>query len=140
MKQRFFVILGFAVNILCPVQASACDFAPGKYQQISESEFSVSLELNKNAQFVLTQERWLAGAHGQRETHIYRGTWKCDHAQLELHYSTQTVQGIWAEEDLSHYGKVKSAKSLHFAAQKTEDHIFNGVSFWPQSVILSFKS
>ncbi|MBC3932458.1 hypothetical protein [Undibacterium curvum] len=140
MKQPLLLILGFAVNILYPLQASACDFVPGKYQQITESELSVSLELNKNAQFVLTQERWLAGAHQLRETHIYRGTWKCDHAQLELHYSAQTVQGIWAEEDLSHYGKVKSARSLHFAVQKTEDKIFNGASFWPQSVILSFKS
>jgi hypothetical protein len=120
--------------LLSPLSVLACDFSAGKFQKITESEFSAELQLGKNGTFLLTRENWMPGQHLFRESHTYRGQWECSKNKLTLHYAGQTVEGYWAEESLSAAGLEQVAKSLHFAAQKTPDGLFDGTSFWPESV------
>ena len=126
--------------LLSPLPVWACDFPAGKFQKITESEFSAELQLMKNGEFSLTRESWMPGQHALRESHTWRGTWECSKNKLTLHYAGQQIDGYWAEESLQALGQDKTANSLHFSSQKSPDGLFDGSSFWPQRVTRSFAA
>lgn len=78
--------------LLSPLSVFACDFSAGKFQKITESEFSAELQLAKNGTFTLTRESWMPGQHPFRESHTWRGTWECSKNKLTLHYAGQSVE------------------------------------------------
>lgn len=126
--------------LLSPLSVFACDFSAGKFQKITESEFSAELQLAKNGTFTLTRESWMPGQLPFRESHTWRGTWECSKNKLTLHYVGQSVEGYWAEESLSGAGLAQTAKSLHFSAQNTQDGLFDGTSFWPEAINRRFAA
>lgn len=128
------------IIIFLSAHSLACDIPTGKYEAITESEYSLTLELLEEGKYRFVHENWLPGdLHHVGEEHIYKGVYLCKESVLTLKY-TDTGEPIvatykkrsLAEDDLPFD---KEVMVLDFNLVDNSKSIMAGWYYWPSKYL-----
>lgn len=121
--------------------ASACEIPLGTYEALTESEYTLEINLESSSRFNFTHKNWWPGDSRIGEEHVYTGTWKCSGNNLTLKYSVETVTGEYRYNSLELPWNIKNGSdSLIFSNNKESKGLITGWVFWPKEFLMkTFK-
>lgn len=99
MRNILAAIVAFLVSSQLWAATSEQNVA-GSYKAVSESEWSLELQLNPNHSFSLVHSMWSAGEYANRTTKRYSGKWSVDGSWVILSYEGITER-LKYQENLS---------------------------------------
>ncbi len=115
---------------------SACEIPLGTYSAMTESEYSLEINLYGSNMFEFNHKNWWPGDSGIGEEHIYSGSWECTGNKLTLKYSAETITGEYKYNSLEVPWNIKSGiKSLEFSSVKGSKSLISGWVFWPSEFL-----
>jgi hypothetical protein len=133
MRKR---ITQIAIFILMPLMAYAGDNIPGKYQAVSESEWSLTLELNTNGAANIETSNWLAGKHNERTIETYTGKWKSEGNTVYITYNGITEILKYSETlSLSELGESGGIPGLKGQAKAWDKGVIGSISLWSSDAL-----
>jgi len=126
--------------LFLPQIAFACDIPPGNYEAITESEFSLSLEIQENGRYQFLHKSWLPGdLHHVGEEHLYKGTFECEGGSLTLNYSDtgKPISGVYRNASTSElkFPTDKESMVLDFTSASNTGSIVSGWLYWPSGFV-----
>lgn len=107
------------------------------YVAITESEFSLSLEIRENGQYQFIHKNWPAGeGHRIAQESRYKGLFKCEGNLLTLSHTDtgEPISGIYRNGsigELSFPGN-KESMILDFTSERNSESIIAGWLYWPR--------
>jgi hypothetical protein len=115
---------------------SACEIPLGTYSAMTESEYTLEINLYGSNMFEFTHKNWWSGDSGIGEEHIYSGSWECTDKKLTLKYSVETITGEYRYNSLEVPWNIKNgSKSLVFSSDKENKGLISGWVFWPSDFL-----
>ena len=117
-------------------QVLACDIPFSTYSAITESEYSLSIELNENGRYRFIHKNWLPGdLRHVGEEHIYKGEYECKGNRVKLKYTDigETIEGKYHGVSLKELGLKPNKESmvLDFTETKNSKSKIAGWRFMP---------
>jgi hypothetical protein len=133
MTLRLVLLIFFLPRI-----AFACDVPSGKYEAITESEFSLSLEILENGRYRFAHKSWLPDdLHHVGEEHLYKGTFECEGGSLTLEYTDtgKPISGVYRNGSTSELKLPidKDSMILDFTSASNTESIVYGWLYWPST-------
>lgn len=119
----------------------ACEIPLGKYVAITETEYSLELELKAGGLYTFYHKNWLPGdLHHVGEEHIYKGLYVCNASGLILDYTDvgEKLIGTYVERSLKDEGfplEVGVTKVLDFTGAPETKSAITGWHYWPESYV-----
>ncbi|NVK38242.1 MAG: hypothetical protein HWE18_09975 [Gammaproteobacteria bacterium] len=130
----------FSLMFLSP-SLYACEIPLGKYIAITETEYSLELELKADGLYTFYHKNWLPGGlHHVGEEHIYKGLYVCTANKLILVYTdiSEKLIGTYIERSLKDEGfplEVGETKVLDFTGAPETKSVVTGWYYWPESYV-----
>jgi hypothetical protein len=120
--------------------AWACDVSHGTYEAITESEFSLTLEIFADGRYRFVHKNWLPGdLRHVGSDHIYKGIYECEGSSLTLRYTDigQPVVGEYRNGSVNelHFPSNKESMLLDFTSASNPKSIVSGRLYWPRAFI-----
>lgn len=122
-----------AFLILLSAQAFACESPIGKFRVITESEWSVYLEIENNNVFSVTWGAYISGQPGSLKTKPYKGKWSCINGIYTFKYELETAKAKYQKSENYPLGIFKDKKAFIFSGNQQNGKYLSGYSFWPVS-------
>ena len=125
------LLLTFLVFI--NAQAFACEKPKGKFRLITESEWSVYLEIENNNVFTVTWGAYISGQPDSLDTKSYKGKWSCSNDIYTFKYELETAKAHYQKLENYPLGIFKNKKAFIFSGNQQNGKYLSGYSFWPVS-------
>lgn len=130
----------FMLALLFPIGCLACDIPKGTYKAITESEYSLTLELLDQDRYRFTHSNWLSGMHHVGEEHTYKGEYRCEGNQITLEYTdnAKPVVGYYRTRSLKEDGFPMDGNTvvLDFLSDQNKGSKISGWVYWPNEFVM----
>ena len=117
--------------VFLSAQAFACENPEGKFRLITESEWSVYLEIENNNIFSVTWGAYISGQPDSLETKSYKGKWSCSNGIYTFKYELETAKAQYQTSDNYPLGIFKNKKAFIFSGNQQNGKYLSSYSFWP---------
>ena len=139
MKILIIVVTCLLIGIYSPIIAgidAKTDSIAGIYDAVSESEWALTVELQKNGTAFIEVTTWEAGKYENRQTQKYKGQWKRNRDIVEISYNGITEKMIYSDQlSLADLGRSESAPGLKGQTKPWEPGVIGSVSLWRREVL-----
>ena len=128
--------------LVFPFGCFACEIPMGTYEAITESEYSLSLELLDNGRYRFVHKNWLPGElHHVGEEHIYKGEYRCEGNKVILEYTDigEAIVGYYRNRSLKDddFPIDKKSYVLDFSSDENTKSKITGWVYWPKDFIMN---